>query len=161
MVPTYGIYAGFELYEGTAVREGSEEYLDSEKYEYRPRDWAAAEAEGRSLAPYLGLLNRIRRDHPALQTLRGITFHETNNPEIIAYSRQDHGDVVLTVCTLDPKQRQSGTVQLNMPALGLAWDSTFAAHDLITDNTWTWGTEVYVELDPYKSVAHIVSVRSQ
>ena len=161
MVPTYGIYAGFELYEGTAVREGSEEYLDSEKYEYRPRDWAAAEAEGRSLAPYLGLLNRIRREHPALQTLRGITFHETNNPEIIAYSRQDHGDVVLTVCTLDPKQRQSGTVQLNMPALGLTWDSTFTAHDLITNNTWTWGTEVYVELDPYKSVAHIVSVRSQ
>ena len=160
MVPTYGIYAGFELYEGTPVKPGSEEYLDSEKYQYRPRDWEAAEAEGRSLAPYLGILNRIRREHPALQTLRGISFHETSSPSIIAYSRADRGDVVLTICTLNPKQAESGTVKLNMPSLGLGWDDQFRAHDLVTNDTWAWNREFFVQLDPYKSVAHIVSVRS-
>lgn len=160
MVPTYGIYAGFELYEGTAVRPGSEEYLDSEKYQYRPRDWAAAEAEGRSLAPYLGILNRIRREHPALQTLRDITFHETSNPQIIAYSRRDGDDVVLTVCTLNPRFIEAGTVKLDMPALNLGWDEQFRAHDLVTDDVWSWNREFYVQLDPFKAVAHIVSVRS-
>lgn len=160
MVPTYGIYAGFELYEGTAVHEGSEEYLDSEKYQYRPRDWAAAEAEGRSLAPYLRQLNRIRREHPALQTLRGITFHETTSPSIIAYSRRDHGDVVITICTLDPKTPAQGIVRLNMPALGVDWDAQIQAHDLVTNEVWTWEREVYVELDPFQAVAHVVSVRS-
>ena len=160
MVPTYGIYAGFELYEGTPVREGSEEYLDSEKYQFRPRDWQAAVAEGRSLAPYLTVLNRIRREHPALQTLRGITFHETSSPSVIAYSRKDHGDVVITICTLNPKTTERATVKLNMPALGADWDAQLRAQDLVSDAVWTWGREVYVELDPFKAVAHIVSVRS-
>ena len=160
MVPTYGIYSGFELYEGTAVRPGSEEYLDSEKYQYRPRDWEAAELEGRSLAPYLGLLNRIRREHPALQTLRGITFHETSSPSLIAYSRRDHDDTVLTICTLNPKHAEGATVKFNMPALGLGWDEQFRAHDLVSDEVWSWNREVYVQLDPFKAVAHVVSVRS-
>ncbi len=160
MVPTYGIYAGFELYEGTAVKPGSEEYNNSEKYQYRPRDWAQAEAEGRSLAPYFTLLNGIRRAHPALQTLRGITFHETNHESVIAYSRKDGDDVVLTICTLAPRNTAQATVKFNMPALGLGWDAQFAAHDLVSNNTWTWGREVYVELDPFKAVAHIVHVRS-
>lgn len=160
MVPTYGIYSGFELYEGTALRPGSEEYLDSEKFQYRPRDWAAAEAEGRSLAPYLGILNRIRREHPALQTLRGITFHETTNPSIIAYSRRDRDDVVLTICTLNPRFIEAGTVKLNMPELNLGWDEQFRAHDLVTNDAWSWNREFYVQLDPFKAVAHIVSVRS-
>ncbi len=159
MVPTYGIYAGFELFEGTAVKPGSEEYLDSEKYQYRPRNWAAAEAEGRSLAPYLKLLNRIRREHPALQTLRGISFHETSSDSVIAYSRREGDDVILTICALNPHNPSPATVKLNMPALGLAWDARFAAHDLVSDNSWTWSREVYVELDPFKAVAHIVSVR--
>ena len=160
MVPTYGIYAGFELYEGTAVKEGSEEYLDSEKYQYRPRDFAAAEAEGRSLAPYLKLLNLARREHPALQTLRGITFHETDNDAVIAYSRKDHGDVVLTICTLNPKSTERATVKLNMPALEATWDAQLQAQDLVSDSVWVWGREVFVELDPFKAVAHIVQVRS-
>ncbi len=158
MVPTYGIYAGFELYEGTAVRPGSEEYLDSEKYQYRPRDWAAAEAEGRSLAPYLTLLNRIRREHPALQTLRDITFHETDNDSLIAYSRRDHDDVVLTICTLDPRVPAHGTVRLDLPALGLDWDAAVRAEDLVSGNVWTWSREAYVELDPFRAVAHVIAI---
>ena len=160
-MPTYGIYAGFELYEGTPVRPGSEEYLDSEKYQYRPRDWAAAEAEGRSLAPYLTLLNRIRRAHPSMHTLRGITFHETSHPEVIAYSRRDQDDCVLTICTLNPKHSVGATVRLEMPALGLDWDDTFHATDEISGAEWQWGREVYVELDPFRAVAHIVSVGSR
>ena len=160
MVPTYGVYSGFELYEGTALRDGSEEYLNSEKFQYRPRDWEAAEAEGRTLSPYLTLLNRVRREHPALQTLRGIAFHETDNPNVIAYSRSDCGDTVLTICSLDPKAAQRATVRLAMPALGLGWDDAFTAYDEVTSSTWTWNREVFVELDPFKTVAHIVSVRS-
>ncbi|MHB0928425.1 MAG: alpha-1,4-glucan--maltose-1-phosphate maltosyltransferase, partial [Candidatus Nanopelagicales bacterium] len=130
------------------------------KYQYRPRDWAAAEAEGRSLAPYLKLLNRIRREHPALQTLRGISFHETSSDSVIAYSRREGDDVILTICSLNPHGTAPATVKLNMPALGLGWDAQFTAHDLVSNNSWTWGREVYVELDPFKAVAHIVSVRS-
>ena len=77
--PTWGVYAGYELCENTPVRPGSEEYLDSEKYELRPRDWAAAEREGRTIAPLITTLNRLRRRHPALQQLRDIHFHPTDN----------------------------------------------------------------------------------
>ena len=70
--PSWGVYAGYELFEHVAVKPGSEEYLDSEKYQLRPRDWEAAEAEGRTLAPYLTRLNEIRRAHPALQLLRNV-----------------------------------------------------------------------------------------
>ena len=73
--PSYGVYSGYELFEHVAVRPGSEEYLDSEKYQYRPRDWAAAERTGESLAPYLTQLNEIRRAHPALHRLRNLHFH--------------------------------------------------------------------------------------
>ena len=160
LVPTYGIYAGFELYEGTPVKPGSEEYLDSEKYQYRPRDWEAAEAEGRSLAPFLTLLNTIRRAHPALHTLRNITFHETNHPEVLAYSRKEEDDVILTICTLNPKHGVAANVHLDMPALGLGWDEGFMAKDLITGAEWQWGRDVYVELDPFKTVAHVISIGS-
>ena len=79
MAPTWGVYSGFELYEGEAVKPGSEEYLNSEKYELRPRDFAAAAATGNSLEPYITRLNEIRRAHPALQQLRNIAFHQVNN----------------------------------------------------------------------------------
>ena len=79
MSPTWGVYSGFELYEGEPVKPGSEEYLNSEKYELRPRDFAAAAATGNSLEPYLTRLNEIRRAHPALQQLRDIHFHQVDN----------------------------------------------------------------------------------
>ncbi|MFM8350795.1 MAG: alpha-1,4-glucan--maltose-1-phosphate maltosyltransferase, partial [Actinomycetales bacterium] len=82
LAPTYGIYSGFELYEHVALRPGSEEYLDSEKYQYRPRDWELARRQGRTLAPYLTLLNRIRHDHPALQDLRSLRFHGCDNGDV-------------------------------------------------------------------------------
>ena len=156
--PTYGIYSGFELYEHVAVRPGSEEYLDSEKYQYRPRDWALAERQGRTLAPYLKLLNAIRRDHPALQDLRSLRFHHTDNDDIIAFSKRVGTDIILVTCLVDPHREHGSSVWWDLPSLGLDPDTRFIATDLITERTWTWSGETYVHLRPWENVAHIVSV---
>ncbi|MGC5568991.1 alpha-1,4-glucan--maltose-1-phosphate maltosyltransferase, partial [Streptomyces sp. FR-108] len=87
--PTWGMYAGYELYENTAARAGTEDYLDSEKYQLRPRDWESAERAGTSLAPLIGSLNRIRRAHPALRRLRNLHFHRADNDAVIAYSKRE------------------------------------------------------------------------
>ncbi len=157
MSPTYGIYSGFELYEGTALREGSEEYLDTEKFQYRPRDWAAAESDGRTLAPYLTQLNRWRREHPALQDLRSLTFHRTDNEKVLAYSKRDGADLVLVVVTLDSFEDQAATITWDLGALGVS--APFTAHDLVTGETWSWDATTYAELRPREHVAHIVHVR--
>ncbi len=85
--PSWGVYAGYELFEHVAVKPGSEEYLDSEKYQIRIRDWKAAEAEGRSLAPYLTRLNEIRRDQRPLQLLRNVTVHSSDDDHILVFSK--------------------------------------------------------------------------
>ena len=157
--PTYGVYSGFELYEHVAVRPGSEEYLDSEKYQYRPRDWALARKQGRTLAPYLTQLNAIRHEHPALQDLRSLRFHGSDSNDVIAYSKADHDDVVLVICNLDPGREHEATLWWNLPALGLRAGERFIAQDLITGLTWTWGQSTYVRLRPWEQVAHIVHVR--
>ncbi len=110
MSPTWGVYSGYELFEHQAVRRGSEEYLDSEKYELRPRDWGGAGRERRTLAPYLTRLNWIRREHPALQNLRSLRFHPVDNDNIVVFSKQDGQDTVLVVCSLDSHVTQIGTV---------------------------------------------------
>lgn len=156
--PTYGIYSGFELFEHVAVRPGSEEYLDSEKYQYRPRDWELAARQGRTLAPYLGILNRARRAHPALQDLRSLRFHHTDNDDVIAFSKQVGDDIVLVTCLLDPHREHASTVWWDMTSLGLPHDELFLATDTITGQTWTWGAQTYVHLRPWENVAHIVSV---
>ena len=156
--PTYGIYSGFELYEHVSLRPGSEEYLDTEKFQYRPRNWAAAAASGHTLAPLLTQLNRWRRDHPALQDLRSLAFHRTDNPTLIAFSQHDQGDLMLVVCTLESYRPQQGQVFWDMPTLGLSWDDRFIAHDLVTDQCWTWGQNCFVQLRPLEQVAHIVHV---
>ncbi|SDC00941.1 alpha-1,4-glucan:maltose-1-phosphate maltosyltransferase [Geodermatophilus telluris] len=160
MSPTWGVYSGYELYEHVAVRPGSEEYLDSEKYRLRPRDWAGAEAAGRSLAPYLRRLNEIRRQHPALQQLRTLRFHAVDNGNLICFSKTDPGsqDAVLVVCSLDSHNRQIGTTSLDLPALGLDWHERFAVTDELTGARYDWGQFNYVELDPYWEPAHVFSV---
>ncbi len=180
MSPTWGVYAGYELYENTPVRPGSEEYLDSEKYQYRPRDWAAAEREGRSLAPYLTRLNQIRRAHPALHWLRNLHLHHADGDEFIVYSKRlaevdDPGgsagpagpggtggaDTVLVIVNLDPHETRETTVRLDMPALGLGWDDSFDVTDEITGQTFRWGRDNYVRLDPSVEPAHILTVRAR
>jgi starch synthase (maltosyl-transferring) len=162
MSPTWGVYAGYELYERVPVRPGSEEYLDSEKYQYRPRDWAAAERNGASLAPYLRRLNAIRRAHPALHWLRNLHIHHSNGDEIIAFSKRSgtgpDADVVIVVVNLDPHAARETTVRLDMPALGLEWWETFDVRDEITGATYTWGQENYVRLDPFVEPAHVFTL---
>ncbi|WP_103354559.1 maltotransferase domain-containing protein [Amycolatopsis sp. CA-128772] len=156
--PTWGVYSGFELYEHEAI--GAEEYRDSEKYELRPRDYATALAEGRSLQPWLARLNEIRRAHPALQQLRTLLFHHVDNDHLIAYSKTDPagGDTVLCVLTLDHCHTQEGTVHWDFAALGLSPEHRYTVHDEVSGELFEWGRDAYVKLDPHRSVAHIGSV---
>jgi starch synthase (maltosyl-transferring) len=157
----WGVYAGFELFEHVAVRPGSEEYLDSEKYQIRIRDWAGAEEHGQSLAPYLTRLNAIRRERTALQQLRGLTVHWTDDDAVICYSKQHPrtGDTVVVVVNLDPHSVRETTVHLDVEALGLEPDDGFDVTDEITGATWQWGAHNYVRLDPGHEPAHILTVR--
>ena len=162
--PSWGVYAGYELYEHVALRPGSEEYLDSEKYQYRPRDWARAEAEGRTLAPYLTRLNEIRRAHPALHWLRNLRFHHTEDDAILAYSKtrrlpDGSTDTVLVICSLDPHHTRETTVWVDLPALGLDWSDRYDVRDEITGAVWNWGQANYVRLDPGFEPAHILRVQ--
>jgi starch synthase (maltosyl-transferring) len=161
LVPTWGVYSGFELCEGTPVRPGSEEYLNSEKYELRPRDWAGAEAEGRSLAPLLTTLNRLRRRHPALRHLRNLRFHHVGNDDMIVYSKRHGDDVVVVVANLDPHHAHEATVSLNMPELGLDWRESVPVRDELTGETYHWGRDNYVRLEPGRgpAPAHILTLR--
>jgi starch synthase (maltosyl-transferring) len=164
MTPSWGVYSGYELCEHVAVRAGSEEYLDSEKYQYRPRDWAAT--AHLSIAPYLTRLNRVRREHPALHLLRNIAFHRADDDMLLCYSRRlegaytpdGHEDLIIVVVNLDPHAARETTLHLDMPALGLDWTDTFEVHDLLTGATYLWGEHDYVRLDPYENPAHVLHV---
>jgi len=160
-VPSWGVYAGYELYEHVALKPGSEEYLDTEKFQIRVRDWAAAEAEGRSLAPYLTRLNEIRRQHPALQRLRNLTIHHADDENVLVFSKRADDDVVIVVINLDPHAARETTVHLDLPALGFDWNDVFTVHDEITGADWTWGEHNYVRLDPGYEPAHVLSVRTR
>lgn len=162
--PSWGVYAGYELYEHVAVKPGSEEYLDSEKYQIRIRDWGKREADGTSLAPYLTRLNEIRRQHPALQLLRNLTVHSSDDDQVLVFSKRHTlpdgtDDVVISVINLDPHGTRETMVHLDMPALGLEWHDSFVAHDEITGADWSWSAHNYVRLDPGWEPAHLISVR--
>ncbi len=166
--PAWGVYSGYELYEHVAVRPGSEEYLDSEKYQYRPRDWAAYEPggprEGQSLAPYITRLNQLRRAHPALQWLRNLRFHNVEGSDMLAFSKgrrlpDGSDDVVIVVVNLDPHGAREGLLHLDMPSLGFDWHETFTARDELSGQTFRLGSRNYVRLDPGVEPAHIMSVR--
>ncbi|MFN2536242.1 MAG: alpha-1,4-glucan--maltose-1-phosphate maltosyltransferase [Pseudonocardiaceae bacterium] len=161
LAPSWGVYSGFELYENTPLRPGSEEYLNSEKYQLRPRDFAGALAQGRSLEPWIAQLNAIRRAHPALQQLRTLRFHVADNDLLLAYSKVDptSGDTVICVVTLDPFTTVSGTVSLDLPALGMNWSDRFDVHDEVSGETYRWGAVNFVQLQPWRAVAHILCLR--
>jgi starch synthase (maltosyl-transferring) len=161
--PNWGVYSGYELYEHLNAKPGSEEYLDSEKFQLRPRDFAGALADGRSLAPFLATLNQIRREHPALQQLRNLHIHAIDNDEMIAFSKRDAatGDTVLVVCTVNPHEAREATTSLDLEALGIDWDQTFRVHDLISGADYDWGVHNYVRLDPHAQAAHIFTVHTR
>ncbi|HEX9367421.1 MAG TPA: alpha-1,4-glucan--maltose-1-phosphate maltosyltransferase [Vicinamibacterales bacterium] len=155
---SYGIYSGFELFENVPVREGSEEYLDSEKYQLRPRDFSAAG----SLRDTIARLNAIRRAHPALQFDRGLEFHETDNDQLICYSKRAPGgaDPILVVVNLDPVNMQHGHITLPLAGWKIEPGTVVEAHDLLSDEIYMWRDEqTYVRLDPRTRVAHVIEWR--
>ena len=158
--PAWGVYSGYELFEYRPVREGSEEYLDSEKYELRPRDFEAALAKGESLEPFLGRLNEIRRLHPAFRELRTLRFHHVDNDALLAYSKFDPitGDTVLVVVTLNPFGPEESTLWLDMGALAMQPYDRFWVRDEITGEEYQWGQSNYVRIDPAKAVAHVLNM---
>ncbi len=160
MSPSYGVYNGYELYENEPASDANEEYLHSEKYEIKDRDFSRPD----SLAPLMTRLNDIRRRHPALQRLRSIRFHPTTNPQVIAYSKQsdDRQDVVLTVVNLDPHQPQEASIGLDLGALGLPADRSYRVFDELSGEGFDWvGADPFVRLDPAVRVAHVFDLRRQ
>ena len=148
--PTYGIYSGFEHYENTPVREGSEEYLDSEKYELKQR------ALDGPMLPFIARMNEIRRANPAFQHLSDVAWLDTQNDALMAYVKQHGGNAVICVVNLDPHHAQEGSV--TMPAhLGLP--PAFAVTDQLSGERFDWRIGPnYVRLDPWTRQAHVLRV---
>jgi starch synthase (maltosyl-transferring) len=160
LAPSWGVYSGFELFENRPVRSDSEEYLNSEKYQLRPRDFATPAERGQSLEPFLTQLNEIRRAHPALQHLSGLAFHAVDNDALLCFSRRDEetGDTLLIVVTLQPRGEYWGHLDLTMPALGLGWDDHFEAIDLTSGDRFPLHRYATVRLEPTVHCAHIFEV---
>jgi starch synthase (maltosyl-transferring) len=156
--PSWGMYAGYELYEHVA-RPGAEEYLDNEKYQLRPRPWKSAEQAGESLAPFIARLNAIRRANPALQWLRNLRFHEVDNESILCWSKRDAdtGNTVLVLCTLDPYHVQWTNTALDLPALGFDWHERMRVRDQLSGAEYVWGQHNAAKLDPERP-AHVFVV---
>ncbi|HEY8985410.1 MAG TPA: alpha-1,4-glucan--maltose-1-phosphate maltosyltransferase, partial [Streptomyces sp.] len=154
MSPSWGVYSGYELCENTPLRPGSEEYLDSEKYQLRPRDWESAP----SIAPLITRLNEIRRASPALRQLRNVRFHDADKEAVIAYSKTSGSNTVVTVVNLDPHHTQEATVSLDMPSLGLDWHESVPVRDELTGEVYHWGRANYVRLEPGSRQAHVLTV---
>jgi starch synthase (maltosyl-transferring) len=156
---SYGIYGpAFELCEGRAREPGSEEYLDSEKYQIRSWDKDSPD----SLRELITLVNKIRHENPALQSDRGLKFHPTENDQLIAYTKTtpDLADVVLTVVNVDPHHTQAGMVTLPLEELGIRRDRGFQAHELLSGARYLWnGPRNYVEINPHAIPAQIFRFR--
>ena len=163
--PLWGVYAGYELFEHIA-RPGSEENIDNEKYEYKQRDWAKAEAAGTSLAPYLSVLNGIRRAHPALAQLRNLRIHWSDDDAVLVYTKYlpgefadgGHPDGVIVIANVDPHSTRETTVHLDLTALGLEPGSSFGVRELITGANWIWTDSNYVRLDAFTEPVHVLAV---
>ena len=163
LVPTWGIYSGYELVEDVP-RPGAEEQIDNEKYEFKPRDYAGALARGQSLEPLLGTLNRIRREHPALQTLTTIRFHEADDEQVLVFSKHldaaatgtGTADTILVVSLTDHGTDARTMLHLDLEALGA--DEAFEVEDLLTGERFSWGRDPYVFLSAADRPAHILRI---
>jgi starch synthase (maltosyl-transferring) len=163
--PSWGMYAGFELCESVA-RPGAEEHIDSEKFEYRPRDWEAAKRGGRSIADYITKLNEIRSKHPAVRQLRNLEIQQTDDSAILAFSKHlsaEHtesgkSDTILVVVNVDPHAVRETMVHLDLEKLGLPKASRFEVTDLLTGEKYEWTSDNYVRLDAFVQPAHIFQI---
>ncbi|MEW6491395.1 MAG: alpha-1,4-glucan--maltose-1-phosphate maltosyltransferase [Cyanobacteriota bacterium] len=159
MTANYGIYGpAFDVCENRALKEGSEEYLNSEKYQIREWDLNSPY----SIKDWIGRVNRARREHPALQSNKSIRFHQIDNEQIICYTKQteDLSDVMLMVVNLDPYHTHSGWISLPLESLGINPNQPYQVHDLLNDAQYTWeGGSNYVELNPHVAPAHLFSIK--
>ncbi len=152
--PLYGIYSGFELCENAAL-PGREEYLDSEKYQFKARDWNAPG----NIKGLITRLNAVRRANPAMQHLTNLRFHSAENDQILFYAKAAGQNIVLVAVNLDPGNMQTAAVEWPLWEYGLAWDADYVVEDLLTGERWTWhGSRNYVALDPSVRVAHVFRV---
>jgi starch synthase (maltosyl-transferring) len=155
--PLYGIYSGFELCENVPAAPGSEEYLHSEKYEIRVRDWNAPG----NLNDDIARINRIRRENPALQRLANLRFHDSGDEQTLFYHKHAPGNQLLIVVSLDPAHARNATLQVPLADLGLADDASYELEDLLTGVRHVWrGARHVVPLDPAGAVAHILRLRA-
>jgi starch synthase (maltosyl-transferring) len=151
----YGIYSGFELCEGTPVRHGSEEYLDSEKYEIKVRDFAAPG----NLGDEMRRLNQLRRAHRALQLYDNLTFHHSENDAILFYRKSTRDEHLLIAVNVDPHHAQETMVHVPLAELGLADHTPYVVEDLLTGARYTWqGARNYIRLDPQVQPGHLLRV---
>ena len=159
--PSWGMYAGYELYEHLPFKLDGEEYLDSEKYQIKIRNWDGATKNGITLAPFITQLNKIRASNPALLRLRNLVFHSTDSDAIIAYSKRDDNNLILVVVNLDPNYAQGTIVHWDMKSLGIN-GGNFEVEDLLDGSNFNWTPDTYVSLDPTRpvgKVAHICRVK--
>jgi starch synthase (maltosyl-transferring) len=153
---SYGIYSGFELCENVPLRRGSEEYLNSEKYEIKPRDWQ----QPGNLNELIARVNEIRRAHPALQQNDTLAFHQTENPAFLWFSKTAGTDRVFVVANTDPQWMQHGRIQMPIRELGIGPHQSYIVEDLLDEARYVWqGDWNYVKLDPTERVAHIFVIR--
>jgi starch synthase (maltosyl-transferring) len=154
---SYGIYGpAFELMEHKPRERGSEEYLDSEKYQIRQWDLERPD----SLRELIALVNRIRRENPALQLDRSLRFHPSDNDQMLCYSKAAGDNVIVVAVNLDPHHVQAAWVELKLEELGLERDQPFQVHDLLTGARYLWhGSRNFVRLDPQQVPAHVFRVR--
>ena len=153
----YGIYSGFELCENAAL-PGREEYLDSEKYQWKERDW---DAPG-NIKDWITRLNRIRRENRALHLYDNLRFYRTDNDAILCYGKMTpaRDNIILVVVNLDPGRTQSSYVHVPLEDLGAMDTDTYQVHDLLNDARYIWrGSANYVELNPEVQPAHVFRVR--
>jgi starch synthase (maltosyl-transferring) len=150
--PLYGIYSGFELSENVPLREGSEEYLDSEKYQVRARDWGAPG----NLDADIAALNRVRRTEAALQALTNLSFHPAGHPEVLLYLKTAWGRDLLCAVSLEPREVVTAELEVPLERLGLSPDEGYEVEDLLTGERLRWqGARQRVEFDPAARAGYI------
>jgi len=154
MSPSWGMYAGFELFEFEKFKDGGEEYLDSEKYEIKVRDWEGAVKSGRHLMKQVALLNCIRKENKALAGLRNLRFHATDSDQIVAYSKRDAENLILVIVNLDPTNVHESYVHWDMYHLGFNTED-FAATDLLTGQSLTLHPHTQVRFDPHANPGQV------
>ncbi|MBC8057190.1 MAG: alpha-1,4-glucan--maltose-1-phosphate maltosyltransferase, partial [Rhizobiales bacterium] len=161
LAASYGIYGpAYELLEGRALRAGGEEYLDSEKFERRVWD----RSRPYSLADFIAVLNRARRDNPALQSDAGLRFLKVDNEQLLAYAKTspDGANTVVCIVNLDPHHTQSGWIEIEPAAFGMAPEQVYQLHDLISGAHYLWhGARNYVSLDPERVPVHVFELRAR